>query len=159
MNDTPIERPDSVPLDEWARLSREEQSDWWSADRARRFDEVRRHTDPVLGVVELYKQGITTKQEAANAVYGRLTSGNVEEFLAACPEELLEHILRDMDSYPEDDDDGQWARIYPPQFQLSYPEDSTAEQAESAIEDYRQRYRESVKQQRELLRSYFEKRK
>lgn len=106
MNERPIWRPNVLSPEEWSRLSREEQIQWWKA-----------HSPPPgpaphpLEVAEWYEQGIITELEISSFVFIRLTRENVDEFFDGFPTELLDEVRRRADRLPAESDDAAWSRL------------------------------------------------
>ena len=101
-----IWRPNSFSIEEWDRLSREEQIRWWK-DREPKPG-LPRHPLEVAG---LYERGVVTKHEVGTFVFLRLTDENVHEFLEGFPVDLLTEVQSHADRLPADDDDKAWGEL------------------------------------------------
>lgn len=92
MKERIIDRPHSFTVEEWEKLSREDQINWWRTQSQKSDD---RSPHP-LRFVQLYEEGTITKNEMLNAVFERLIAENVREFLNGCSTEVLRNLRQEV---------------------------------------------------------------
>jgi hypothetical protein len=99
--------PSCFSYEEWKKLSREEQIQWWR-DRQPPLQAL--SPDP-WRVVRCYQKGQITNHELRISVFQNLRDENVREFLCCCPDEILVHLYSAVKELPADDDDESWGKF------------------------------------------------
>jgi hypothetical protein len=131
MTESSYQGPNRYSREEWDWLSLKEQIRW--------NDEfVKRQARSPLKIAEGYYKGIYTLREVGTAVFLRLATFNVDEFLDQFPVELLTEVQRHADGLPSDEDDKAWAdgtwiggALYDPRFSIEENREFTMERDRS----------------------------
>jgi hypothetical protein len=95
--------PNCFTLDEWEKLSREEQIQWWRDQRAK--EPPRLPVQP-LTVVRNYERGMLTDMSFGPILFSHLTAENIHEFLKSCPADVLNQLREYASRLPPDGDPG-----------------------------------------------------
>ena len=106
-------RPNAFTAKEWDQLSQQQQIDWW-----KRKERETKNLGPAsprnpLTAMQSYLAGAITERELLTQVFESITPGNVNEFLAACPAEILRCLQEEADQLPADGDDQGWRGCTP----------------------------------------------
>ena len=101
-----IWRPNAVPPDVWEAMSREDQIAWWKAQPKAPSKPKRRMKDAITQD----NKGIITIGEFVCLVYKLAAPDEIEEFVSACPAELLSKLKESLGSYGEDE--SAWPRTF-----------------------------------------------
>lgn len=100
-----IWRPNAVSPEAWEAMSREEQINWWKAQRS-----PARPKSHVKEAISHYAKGHFTEIDFVTFVSEHVEPEEIEEFVRACPPDLLA-ILRDaLADYGEDE--SVWPRTF-----------------------------------------------
>jgi hypothetical protein len=101
-----IWRPNAVAPDVWEAMSQEAQVAWWKAQPKGPPRPKRRMTEAIAQ----YKRGIVTASAFVSVVYELAAPDEIEEFLAACPADLISVLKESLADYGEDE--ATWPRTY-----------------------------------------------
>jgi hypothetical protein len=143
MTQRPIHRPNSFTPEEWDRLSREEQIQWWEKQQPEA-----EHLGPFEAVL-LYRKGHLTAGELPVFVFDHLTDEHGRKLFAASPYEVLQLLRRTAASLPADDDEEGWRQLVRIE-SVCYPPWVTEEEIRRSRQDRDRRFREGVRIFRKL---------
>lgn len=99
-------RPNAVPPDVWEAMSREDQIAWWKAQPKAPPQPKRRMKE----AISLYDKGIITVGGFVCLVCELAAPEEIEEFVTACPPDLLVALKESLASYSEDE--STWPRTF-----------------------------------------------
>ena len=134
-----IYRPNAIASEDWAKLSREQQVQWWKD----REPKTRAPSKPIRGI-ELYNTGIITKAELPCFVFERLTEENVQGFMDSCPPDIVFYLRDNVRRLPPDDYDEGWRQLISIGGVLYAPW-VTEEEIRQSQEESSRRFREGVR--------------
>jgi hypothetical protein len=101
-----IWRPNALPPAVWEAMSREEQMAWWDSQAKPAPQLKRRMTE----AISQYEKGVITAGEFVCLVYELAAPDEIDEFVSACPAELLGILKESLASYGEDE--SAWPRTF-----------------------------------------------
>ena len=101
-----IWRPNAVPPNVWEAMSREDQIAWWKAQPTAPPQPKRRMKE----AISLYNKGAITVGEFVCLVYKLAAPDEIEEFVSACPADLLSGLKESLANYG--DDESTWPRTF-----------------------------------------------
>jgi hypothetical protein len=100
-----IWRPNEISPQVWEAMTRAEQVDWWKARMA-----PARPKAPMTEAVSLYHEGNITQGEFVTLVLQLAAPEEIEDFIRACPPELLAVLREALASYG--DNEAAWPRTF-----------------------------------------------
>jgi hypothetical protein len=136
-----IWRPNELSTEDWEAMSRAEQINWWKA-RTERVPPKRRMSE----AIRLYQEGNITSGEFATLSMRLAALDELDEFVRACPPELLMTLRDSLAAYG--DDEAAWPRTF---FMGSHFPWVGAEE----IEDSNRREQEQIWRGVRLLKEFF----
>jgi hypothetical protein len=131
-----IWRPNAVPLDVWEAMSREDQIAWWKAQPKALPQPKPRMKE----AIPLYNKGMITVGGFVCLVCELAAPDEIEEFVTACPPDLLAALKESLASYGEDE--GTWPRTF---YSASYAPWVTPEEIEGSRRQEHQRIWDGVR--------------
>jgi hypothetical protein len=140
-----IWRPNEIPLDQWERMSREDQIKWWKDHQEQDSQEQPPPKPHMKKAISLYDRGEITQTEFCTWVMKYAALEEIEEFVRVCPPELMSKLKEDLDQHGQDET--KWPRTY---YMASYAPWVTAE----AIEESRRREQEQIWNGVRLLKAH-----
>jgi hypothetical protein len=131
-----IWRPNAIPLVVWEAMSREDQIAWWKA-QPKAPPQPKRH---MKEAISLYDKGMITVAGFVCLVCKLAASDEIEEFVAACPSDLLAALKESLASYGEDE--SAWPQTF---YIASYTPCVTPEEIEESRRQEQQRIWDGVR--------------
>jgi hypothetical protein len=101
-----IWRPNVIPPDVWEAMTREDQIGWWKS-RPEELPKSKRHMNEAIAQ---YNKGFLTVDDFVCLVCKLAVPGEVEEFVSACPAELISALKESLANYG--DDENTWPRTF-----------------------------------------------
>ena len=138
-------RPNEISREEWEAMSRADQIKWWK-DHQDKTPYTKPH---MIEAVELYNKGFITQMEFSSFVAKSIAPEELEEFIQACPPDLLAVLKESLASYG--DDETKWPRTFSI---ASYVPWITTEE----INESRRQEQEQIWRGVRILKEYFRRR-
>jgi hypothetical protein len=105
-----IWRPNGISLDQWEKMSREDQIKWWKDHQEKDRQESPRPKPHMKEAISLYDRGVITQTEFCVRVAKSAALEEIGEFVRECPPELMSTLKEDLDQYGPDE--SRWPRYY-----------------------------------------------
>src|SRR5207253_8311413 len=136
-----IWRPNAISPEEWDKMTREEQIQWYRDEATRAPKAPPPHP---LVWQQHYLEGRISEGELWSDVFQHLTENNVEEFITGCCPKVLDILSRKAEEMPGDIDEYGWTQYVIARMILYAPWVAPEEAAASEAR-WRRRIREGVK--------------
>ncbi len=131
-----IWRPNAIPPEVWEGMNRQDQIAWWES-QSKEPPKPKRH---MKGAISHYNKGIITVDGFVCLVCKLAAPDEIEEFVSACPTDLLSALKESLASYGEDE--SRWPRTF---FSANYAPWVTPEEIEESRRQEQQQIWDGVR--------------